>query len=195
MVIATRSKLIMSIAVEVRHYFESLIKPLVTNESLEKLLGAFQEKIVKRFEEKLDEQNAKIIELQSKIAIQDNAPQRLEIKCDDNEQYSRRSCIRIHGVQYNENDDISVINKVEQCCDEIGVKFEINEIDRVHYIGKPVFDTDSKRKVRSIIVKFKSWESRTAFYKARPRNFMNGRKKPGTKSFHVSLDLTKRCYV
>ena len=92
----------MSIAAEVRDHFKSLIKPLVTNESLEKLLGAFQEKIVKRFEEKLGEQNAEIIELQSKLAIQDNALQRLEIKCNDNEEYS--------GVQHNENDDISVIN-------------------------------------------------------------------------------------
>ena len=62
-----------------------MIKPLVTNESLEKTLGAFQEKVVKRFKEKLDEQNAKIIELQFKITIQDNALQRLEIICDDNE--------------------------------------------------------------------------------------------------------------
>ena len=71
----------------------------------------------------------------------------------------------------------------------------MNEKNRVHYIGKPVFDTDSKQKVRSIIVKFKSWESRIAFYKARPRNFMNGRKKPGRKSFSVSLDRTKRRYA
>ena len=43
MVIATyfKSKLAMSIVVEVCDYFESLIKPLVTDESLEKLLGAF----------------------------------------------------------------------------------------------------------------------------------------------------------
>ena len=43
MVIVTRSKskFAMSIAAEVRDYFESLIEPLVTNESLEKLLGAF----------------------------------------------------------------------------------------------------------------------------------------------------------
>ena len=67
-------------------------------------------------------------------------------------------CKHIHGVQYNENDYISVINKVEQCCAEIGVKFDMNEIDRVHYIGKPVFDTDSKQKVRLNIVTFKSWE-------------------------------------
>ena len=57
MVITTRSKskVTMSIAVGVRVHFESLRKPLVTNESLEKLLGAFQDKIVNRFEEKLDE--------------------------------------------------------------------------------------------------------------------------------------------
>ena len=116
----------MSIAVEVHDYFESLIKPVVTNASLAKLLGAFQEKNVKRFKEKLGEQSAKKIELQPKIAIQDNALQKFEIKSDDNEQYSRRSRIRIHGVQYNENDDISVINKVERCCDEIGVKFDMN---------------------------------------------------------------------
>ena len=117
---------------------------------------------MKRFEEKLDEQKAKIKELQSEIAIQDKALQKLEIKCDDNEQYSLRSCIRIHGVEYNEN-DINVIKKFERCCDEISVKFDSNEIDRVHYIGKPVFDTDSKQKVRSIIAKLRSWESQTAF--------------------------------
>ena len=91
-----------------------MIKPLVTNESLEKLLGAFQEKIVNRFKEKLDKQNAKIIELQSKTAIQDNALQKLETKCDDNEQYDCRLFIRIRSVQYNENDDINIIDKVER---------------------------------------------------------------------------------
>ena len=91
-----------------------MIKSLVTNESLEKLLGAFQEEIVNRFKEKLDEQNAKIIELQSKTAIQDNALQKLETKCDDNEQYDCRLFIRIRSVQYNENDDINIIDKVER---------------------------------------------------------------------------------
>ena len=51
MVIAThsKSKLTMPIAVETRNYCGSLIKSLVTNESLEKPLGVFQEKTVKRF--------------------------------------------------------------------------------------------------------------------------------------------------
>ena len=91
----------------------SLIKPLVKNESLEKLLEAFQEKTVKRFEEKLDERSAKKIDLQSNIVIQDNALQKLEIKCDDTEQYNCRSFICIHGVEYNENDDINIIRKLK----------------------------------------------------------------------------------
>ena len=81
---------------------------------------------------------------------------------------------------------VIILNKVEQCCDETSIKFDMNEIDRVHYIGKPVFDTDSKQRVRSIIVTFKSWELRKTFYKTRGRNFINGRKKPGAKSFSVS---------
>ena len=32
------------------------------------------------------------------------------------------------------------------------------------------------------------------FYKARPKDYLNGRKKPGLTSFSVSLDLTKRRY-
>ena len=103
---------------------------------------------MKRFDKKLDKQNTKIIELQTKIAIQGNALQKFEIKSDDNEQYSRRSSIRIHGVQYDENVDISVINKAERCCDEIAVKPDMNEMYSVNYIGKPIFDTDSKQKVR-----------------------------------------------
>ena len=53
---------------------------------------------MKRFEEKLAEQNAKKIELQSKIETQDNALQKLQIKWDGNGQYSPCLCIRIHGV-------------------------------------------------------------------------------------------------
>ena len=53
-------------------------------------------------------------------------------------------------------------------------------------------DKERKKKVRSIIVKFKSWKARSEFYKARPKNYVNGKKKPGLTSFSVSLDLTKR---
>ena len=68
MMITTRSKsnLTISIVTEIHDYFESLIKPLVTKKTLVKLLRAFQKKFVEKLEKKLDEQDAKIIELEIK---------------------------------------------------------------------------------------------------------------------------------
>ena len=74
----------------------------------------------------------------------------------------------------------------------MGIEFNQFEIDRAHCIGKPYMD-NKKNKVRSIIVKFRSWKSRTVFYKAGPRNHLDRQKKPGS-SFNVSLNLTKRRY-
>ena len=49
-----------------------------------------------RFEEKLDEQNEKIIEVQSKTVTQNNALQKLVIKCNDNEQYKNIIFVRAY---------------------------------------------------------------------------------------------------
>ena len=57
-----------------------------------------------------------------------------------------------------------------------------------------LLDQERKKKIRSIIVKFKSWKVRFAFHKTRLKDYSNGRKKPGFISFKVSLDLTKRRY-
>ena len=90
-----KSKLITSVTAEVCDCFESLVKQLVANESLEGLLGSFQGKIAKNFEEK------KWTQWKDKTtmdALQDNALQKREIKRDDNAQYSRRLRMHIHGV-------------------------------------------------------------------------------------------------
>ena len=81
------------------------------------------------------------------------------------------------------------------CYDEVNVPFVKSGIDQAHRIGKSYTDRASGEKVRSIIIKYKSWESREKFYKARPRNFVNGRRKPGAAKFNVSVDLTKRRYL
>ena len=37
--------------------------------------------------------------------------------CDDNEQYSRRSCLRIHGMEVEEKEnEYDVMNTLEKCC-------------------------------------------------------------------------------
>ena len=41
-------------------YFEKLIEPLVTNNPLEELFNKLKDEIMKKFDEKISEQNAKI---------------------------------------------------------------------------------------------------------------------------------------
>ena len=48
-------------------YFEKLIEPLVTNNSLEELFNKLKDEIIKKFDEKISEQNAKIEKLKSII--------------------------------------------------------------------------------------------------------------------------------
>ena len=117
----------MSITAEVREYFGNLIKPLVTDKSLEELLYKFKEEIISRSEDKLREQNLKIQELESKIHSQENAFKKLEIISDDNEQYSRLSCLRIHGIKSKEGHSDDVIEEIEKCYNVMGIPF--NEIE------------------------------------------------------------------
>ena len=79
-----------------------LIKHLVIKQSLEELLCKFKEKIISKIEDKLKERNLKIQELKSKIHSQKNAFKKLEIISNDNEQCRRRSCSRIHGIEFKE---------------------------------------------------------------------------------------------
>ena len=73
--------------------------------------------------------------------------------------------------------------------------FAQEDINRAHRIGMEYTEKNSGKKVKSIIVKFKSWSARKQFYDARPNNFKDGKKKPGYKSFSVSVELTKRRYL
>lgn len=69
---------------------------------------------------------------QSKIVIQNNALQNLEIKCNSNEKYSCGSCIPIHGVDYNK-----IVDLINVSCDEIGVTFDPTEITRHRILVSP----------------------------------------------------------
>ena len=136
----------MSITSEMRDYFENLMKPLVTNDKLEQLLMSFQDGLMKKIEDKFNEQNTRIEELESKLVIKQKIIDTLEIKCDDNEQYSRRSCLRVHGLDFSSDEDEGVMKKVGKCCSDMGIEFNQNEIDRVHYIGKPYIDKTKIKK-------------------------------------------------
>ena len=117
----------------------------------------------------------------------------MEIKNDDLEQYSRRSCLRVNGVEVFEGEED--INKtIKSCYEKVGLDFQVNEIDRAHRLGKPYVDRLTKKSVQPIIIKYKSWGPRTLFYKARPKAFSNGKKNQSVVPSTCNLDLTKRRY-
>ena len=58
---------------ELKSYFEKLIELLVTNSPLEELFNKLKDEIIKKFDEKILEQNAKIEKLESIITIHENS--------------------------------------------------------------------------------------------------------------------------
>ena len=119
----------------------------------------------------------------------------LEIICDNNQQYSRLTRIRIHGIEVPENESFNnIMTVVKSCHKKIHVTLDQENIDCLHRIGKK-YTNEITGKIQSIIDKFKSWKSYRVFYDDRPRNFFNGKKKQGLKFFNVSVDLARWCYL
>ena len=56
---------------------------------LEEMFGKHKEEIIERFEENFTAQDQKMVDLEEKIALQEKKVENINIKCDDNEQYSR----------------------------------------------------------------------------------------------------------
>ena len=67
-----------------------------------------KEEVISKFESKISEQNNKSYELESRVAIQEQTINNLLTKCDDNEQYSHRSCLRIYGFESNSNEKMKM---------------------------------------------------------------------------------------
>lgn len=145
--------------------------------------------------------------LDSNVDVLKNTCNLLDRKCDDNEQYSRRPSLRISNIPEAGNKEsaetcvelvMDLLNKIPN------VEISRDDIDRAHRVGKffknvenkdgineNVDDNDinvrnvkptKKSRPRQMIVKFKSWDTRTAVYKGRKSLKMN----------KINLDLTKR---
>ena len=87
--------------------------------------------------------------------------------CGDNKQYSRCSCPQIHDIESNSNEkNEDVIEKIRECYNALELPFNDDAIDRAHRTGKEYTDKTSKKKVKSIIVKFISWKAPQQLYNA-----------------------------
>ena len=88
--VITRS---MAITEEIKNYLSTIIQPLAKQDKIDEMLN-----ILSKLESRLIEQDKKIEILEAQVSVQEKVIENLIIKCDNNEQYSRRSCLRLNGV-------------------------------------------------------------------------------------------------
>ena len=108
---------------------------------------------------------------------------KLEEAVDSAEQYSRRNCLRITGIQ--EIDSEVTDDIVISLARSIDVELSLQDIDRLHRLGRPEPGDINTRKPRDI-VKFAKYRLRTKFYKARVLT-----KSRGHRGVFVNKHLTK----
>ena len=143
---------------------------------------ASQEKL-EELHRDIREKDRRIEVLESKVAILENGINLLTVRCDYNEQYSRRTSLRINNIPLPDDENETaedVMVKVKSLITERGVDIPDTFLDRAHRVGKKITFDDGSVK-HQVIVKFTTWHHRTLFYK-------NRKKLEGAK---VYLDLTK----
>ena len=176
--------------------FEKMLQPikeaiskLMTQEVMLMHLEGFKSTFVQQLEEQktvinsLKEDN---LQLESRVAILENSLKIIEQKSDDTEQYSRRTCLRVDRMPLQDKEtEEEIVNNLVENFQDIRVHIDSRSIERAHSIG-PVFkQTNEDGTVtdqQQVIVKFKSWSSRTQVYRARKRS----------KNLKYRVDLTKR---
>ena len=152
--------------------FSEIKEIMATKDCIEKLHNTFKD------------QNEKIQILESKIAIMERHISVLQNNTDENEQYSRRLCLRINGsppVPEGDNESSeSCLEKVKNVFNDLGVDIPDVVIDRAHRIGRP--RSVKVKRVHQVIVRFTTWRHRTLVYRARKNCAM----------YKIKLDLTKK---
>ena len=102
------------ISEEIIKELTKIIEPLATNKNLEILettVNKFREEIIHAFDLKLKEKQEKIDYLNSQLEAQKILIEHLEVKIDSNQQYARRSSLRVHGVEWKENETLMILLK------------------------------------------------------------------------------------
>ena len=158
------------------------------------LLSKIKEEISLAVAELLKVQNEKIVQLESSVAILQSHVTSLKeenIKLakhsEENEQYGRRLCVRVGGIEYDESRSETadqVLENVKSKWEQADVVVPDSVIDRAHRVGMPYNDRVTGAKCQDVIVRFPTFRHRTMVY----------RKRKSMEGVTVRLDLTKQRY-
>ena len=121
----------------------------------------------KEYEEDRAKKDKIIEDLKSKVDSLSTKIEKLEKLQDQQEQYSRRNCLLVHGIaeEKEEITDEVIINTLNE---KLDLEIKLRDIGRTHRIGEP---KKTRGKTRPIIVKF-------VRYNDRNRVFRNKKKLP-----------------
>ena len=121
------------------------------------------------------------------------------VRNDDLEQYSRRACLRIAGINETSNEDVA--KKVMELAHRVNANITIQDIDEAHRVGKPSDEatedlseqeqdiSDEPREPKrsqEIIVKFTNYSARLRMLKGRAILCEN------KQNVFINEDLTKK---
>lgn len=156
---------------------ETFLAMMQESGALQTLANLIKDAVVSELQRSIDFNSEVIQDLKQTIEQRDRKIGELERKVDDLEQYQRRQCVRIFGIEeeVGENTDKLVV----ELATNIGVELKVEDIDRSHRVGR----TTSDGRPRPIIVKFCS-------YRKRSEVFFNKKRLKGS-GMTLREDLTK----
>ena len=161
---------------ELKIVFIGETKEILISSIKEEMKTLFAEELAKFKEEvykKMDEITSTNKMLQQHVTSLKRSNEDLIKKCEENEQYGRRLCLRIKGIPRREKErSDEVLEQVRKLFGEAEVTIPDAVLDRAHRVSKSNHD---------VIVRFTTFRHRTLFY---------GKRKT-LKSKSVHLDLTK----
>ena len=158
-------------------------------------------------DKKIENLSARLVLTESTVALQKNTIEVLQgqislqrDKIENQDQYTRRPNLRINSVELPKagvsetNDD--VLNIVKAVCKDLQVPLQPHDIFRAHRVG-PKKTEENGRRHQAVIVRFRSWQTRCALYKARPTR-QRPRKSTAPAPFgyrSINLDITPDRYT
>lgn len=134
---------------------------------------------IEQLQQLSEKRNDEITALEERIVC-------LEELVDSQEQYSRRTSVRISGVKETEGED--VVAEVMNILDPLDIPVQRENINRTHRVGsKMLRDGKPRTKPRQILVQFKDYPSKAAIMKVKKN--IDEKLFPDT---YISEDLTSK---
>ena len=164
---------------EVREYFNSKeFSDLFKSSLVEAMTREMQD-----LRERLEQTESKVMDLENELQTQasiitslqkekvstSEAVKSLKAKLNEEEQYSRRNCLRLYGIPEKDQEDTDAV-MINLANKDLGVNLNLADIDRSHRVGAPRHrPADKKKPPRPIIVKFSTYRARNLVIKNRKR--------------------------